>query len=732
MSRPAWRGDDGGAAQPISTPGGAAQLTFSALPDDASELTVGFYNIGIQLSEVGGSKWKTREQRLREDIIKAADTHALDILCFSELGELGVGIAAKLAEGNVDTWIRNLLAGSAVSPVAIYADGHYATLVLSDRIKVLQYQVVKGFMATQTDRCFQHFRVQTDEREKPISIVNCHTPSSQKRKLTVDGRKQYFTAFHKACAGDPFIWGGDFNTGLVQLATFLEGIDVRYATDTSDAQPGSLQTVFSHPIRFKHGDLAVTHGLCSTQVNSTVGFSFNGASDAHDLVVAKVFGNMIREHGQEQQTWPMPTHPTPRPEPKTSSSNSAAQPRPEPKISSSSSAAQPAQQQQPPPPPKRVTFALKSSDRMDEATQPKWQKPSSKSAAQLADALNSSGRMGDAQQPKWPMPTRPTPLLQPEVSSSSSAAQPAQQKPADSTAPPILSPCSLPPGLDVQRAEPKHHRVNTIFGADDPNIAPLQDLLEQIGSQFLFGKVANIVASTTGCYELATVPCIVQKLEAFLEIVEQQRSRHLRRHPSLTPDASFSDEDMQELHRLWMEDHENWMNEETLANYNWWLSGTYRGDHQKAHQIRRGAFSAFLFQIIGNKHVLLAAIQHPICSAAQPADAIQRFMHAWEKEKSSEDYKKRVQISERLTKKRRALKQAAHTARQELVRGKKVHAAISKGSQERAALSDKDKALLEDFISGKLERVRDECDAAFGWNREMRIAVGNTASKLGR
>ena len=91
-----------------------------------------------------------------------------------------------------------------------------------------------------------------------------------------------------------------------------------------------------------------------------------------------------------------------------------------------------------------------------------------------------------------------------------------------------------------------------------------------------------------------------------------------------------------------------------------------------------------------------------------------------------------MQISERLTKKRRALKQAAHTARQELVRGKKVHAAISKGSQERAALSDKDKALLEDFISGKLERVRDECDAAFGWNREMRIAVGNTASKLGR
>ena len=37
----------GGAAQPASAPGGAEQPTFSALPDDASELMVAFYNVGI-------------------------------------------------------------------------------------------------------------------------------------------------------------------------------------------------------------------------------------------------------------------------------------------------------------------------------------------------------------------------------------------------------------------------------------------------------------------------------------------------------------------------------------------------------------------------------------------------------------------------------------------------------------------------------------------------------------
>ena len=161
---------------------------------------------------------KKTEKQLAADIVKAANEHALDILCLSELGELGVGIGEKLAEGDVIAWICKLLADSAVSPVAIYADGHYATLVLSDRVQVLQHRVIGDFVQTQRDRCFQHFRVRTSERDEPISIVNCHAPSNPKRpgrNLTVDMRLKYFTAFHEACAGEPFIWGGDFNTGLI-------------------------------------------------------------------------------------------------------------------------------------------------------------------------------------------------------------------------------------------------------------------------------------------------------------------------------------------------------------------------------------------------------------------------------------------------------------------------------------------------------------------------------------
>ena len=55
----------------------------------------------------------------------------------------------------------------------------------------------------------------------------------------------------------------------------------------------------------------------------------------------------------------------------------------------------------------------------------------------------------------------------------------------------------------------------------------------------MFGKVANIVASANGCYEASTAPNILVKLEAFLQIIDEQRARRLSRHPELAADAVF-------------------------------------------------------------------------------------------------------------------------------------------------------------------------------------------------
>ena len=64
----------GGAEQPTRR-GGAEQPTFTQLPDDASELTVGFYNVGIQLQTVRGKNWRKKERELKQDVVNSFTLH---------------------------------------------------------------------------------------------------------------------------------------------------------------------------------------------------------------------------------------------------------------------------------------------------------------------------------------------------------------------------------------------------------------------------------------------------------------------------------------------------------------------------------------------------------------------------------------------------------------------------------------------------------------------------------
>ena len=105
-------------------------------------------------------------------------------------------------------------------------------------------------------------------------------------------------------------------------------------------------------------------------------------------------------------------------------------------------------------------------------------------------------------------------------------------------------------------------------------------------------------------------------------------------------------------------------------------------------------------------------------------------MSAWEQEKASDDRKKRVETSERLTKERIDLKRKAHAARQDLARAQKVETAILLGARVYESLSLVERNLLDDFNSGKLHRVHDECDAAFGWNKEKRDAALSAAQRI--
>ena len=78
------------------------------------------------------------------------------------------------------------------------------------------------------------------------------------------------------------------------------------------------------------------------------------------------------------------------------------------------------------------------------------------------------------------------------------------------------------------------------------------------------------------------------------------------------------------------------------------------------------------------------------------------------------------------------MKMTAHTARQDLLRGAKLNAAIFRGSRASDDLSNTERYLLDDFSSGKLTRARDDCDAAFAWSRQMRSAAGSAVSRMVR
>ncbi len=161
-------------------------------------------------------------------------------------------------------------------------------------------------MPNQADRCFQYLRVRVGDDREPASIVHCHAPAAEKRRLTVRLRALIFLACQEACAGDRFIWGGGFDTKFLQATILVRSILDCYASQTGAAQPGKLQLVISHPEKFEYYDFAMTHGLRAVETNSEVGVSFGGVSDAHDLVVARVFGLGSSPPAQKKADAPLP------------------------------------------------------------------------------------------------------------------------------------------------------------------------------------------------------------------------------------------------------------------------------------------------------------------------------------------------------------------------------------------------------------------------------------------
>ena len=106
-------------------------------------------------------------------------------------------------------------------------------------------------------------------------------------------------------------------------------------------------------------------------------------------------------------------------------------------------------------------------------------------------------------------------------------------------------------------------------------------------------------------------------------------------------------------------------------------------------------------------------------------------MKAWEHEKTTPEYLKRRQMSEKLTAARLELKKAAHAARRALRDARKIVFDIRSRAKTHNDLERWEQTLLRDLKSGKLEKDCRECDEAYGWNLQMRIETSTAAGRLG-
>ena len=218
----------------------------------------------------------------------------MDILCLS--GALLHESLDSALKDDIHGWITNLITDGSVDVSAeIYTGDHYVTIFKTSRIDILDYQLISKFFPEEPERSFQLCTVRVKRTDENVHIINCDVTSSNNSAFGSKARMYYFNTFHQMTEDHPFIWGGNFKTDITQLPTVLKDVHERYEVTTETAacsaeQPAVVQVLFSDPQRRceENCDIAVTCGLPAVQKTSEVGKSSKGASDEHDVVIAKV------------------------------------------------------------------------------------------------------------------------------------------------------------------------------------------------------------------------------------------------------------------------------------------------------------------------------------------------------------------------------------------------------------------------------------------------------------
>ena len=702
------------------------QLLIKSWP----EVRVGFYNVGLLKSTVRGKRFGKTKEKLAKDLQRIFFEENCDMLCLSELGEIEEGLDDALPKGTLEffqnLWLEASInedlsqcsesrtssaaqpADMKLSKITVLCDSHYATLIRDDKLVVERREYISNFVSTQPYRGFQKIIVRPVMSPDTITVLHCHSPSSSKRLLTMNTKRLVVHELHKH-SGPRAIWGGDLNITQVQLSALTKDFHSTAASSALNQQIQGLQIVFSHTLAFKPGDLAVVLGMVAFQENSTVGRSHGGVSDAHDLVLVPV------------------RCPCSAAQPALASFGTALHER-------------------------AVAVALAAAPAM---TSEETCRRATQGQALPSHPAEAASDAGPSPQPmeRAAAALSPTPPSEPPRAGLIIAQRHLQRQAEFVAAAKDLTP-------DHTRSAEQHPKRNRCSSATlTPHTDKLmetlaehednhQGLLDDLARFFLFNKLRYVDAATDDSRPLAQSLKPTARLETFLQICEEKRNHHIakkqRRSDMMPPDMQgmiFDDGDMQEIYNDWLEDFPTWMIPDKQQQYLRLVEaadekakekkgkgkekgkekkGKGSGPGQKAHQLRRSAFSAYQFQIIGNKHMVHAMIRTGLGSADQPATQLPQFITSWNAYKESDEYRKALQDSVKKTDEQCQLKAAAHTARRRLQQGSRLQKQLMTDAFMWKDLTTAEQELVNAFANNSLRVAVVKANEAYGFNKETR------------
>ena len=305
------RGDSRSAPPP-------ARYASGAQPFGCGELFMFlFYNIGWQSTS---KKPHHNKENLADEICEMAIAKGADAIGICEIYNLrDTHLAGKRqAIINHVLWKLN---NSAQQPVwRGESDGHYMFLWNTQKLHLELYKYVSCEVADQPWRMAQYFRFQHAQKQTgpPLHVCHCHSPSSDKGKLTNLRRATIFKALwtqveinNPPGAAEPTaIFGGDYNCTDIEWSHCLD-----MASETEDSRRKIQKCIssYSEPTWKLHkGDRAIVFNGHALQEDSHWGKrtgAERGAdkppyiTDDHDLVAVPFYWRLEKVWGMNDGRW---------------------------------------------------------------------------------------------------------------------------------------------------------------------------------------------------------------------------------------------------------------------------------------------------------------------------------------------------------------------------------------------------------------------------------------------